>query len=111
MSMTRRHQSSSSSSHGNDNGNANTTTKKNNSDLDPITNQELPVNASFELHRVDLAHGSFFALHRPLLGITNGPMFANNSHGHAHMLNDEDFEGKFCVIFCLCLISLSVVWG
>jgi hypothetical protein len=111
MSMTRRHQSSSSSSHGNDNGNANTTTKKTNSDLDPITNQELPINASFELHRVDLAHGSFFALHRPLLGITNGPMFANNNHGHAHMLNDEDFEGKFCVILSECVLSLTVVWG
>ncbi|KAF9383097.1 hypothetical protein CPB97_006748 [Podila verticillata] len=38
------------------------------------------------LHRVDLAHGSFFALHRPLLGITNGPMFAQNF---------EEFEGKY----------------
>lgn len=41
------------------------------------------------LHRVDLAHGSFFALHRPLLGITNGPMFAQNF---------EEFEGK-CLLF------------
>ncbi|GJJ75335.1 aurora kinase A-interacting protein [Entomortierella parvispora] len=89
-SMSRRFQSSSSSSHDNDNGNTKATTKKSSSDLDPITNKELPINASFELHQVDLAHGSFFALHRPLLGITNGPMFGNNNH--AHMLNDEDFE-------------------
>ncbi|KAF8948085.1 hypothetical protein BGZ47_006493 [Haplosporangium gracile] len=64
-----RYQSSSSSSRDNDNSN--------NQDIEPISSNEVPINASIELHRVDLAHGSFFALHRPLLGIANGPMFAN----------------------------------
>ncbi|KAG9062446.1 hypothetical protein KI688_005361 [Linnemannia hyalina] len=63
-----RHQSSSSSSRDNDNSN--------NQDIEPISSNEVPINASIELHRVDLAHGSFFAMHRPLLGIANGPMFA-----------------------------------
>lgn len=77
--------------------------------MDPITNKNLPINASFELHQVDLAHGSFFALHRPLLGITNGPMFGNNHH--AHMLNDEDFEGKY-LLFSLFYLFFFVeaVW-
>lgn len=48
------------------------------------------------LHRVDLAHGSFFALHRPLLGITNGPMFAQNF---------EEFEGK-----CLFFLHAPINW-
>ncbi|KAI7829371.1 hypothetical protein BC939DRAFT_441694 [Gamsiella multidivaricata] len=78
---TVRHQSSSSSSRDNDNSN--------NADMEPITTNEAPVNASFELHRVDLAHGSFFALHRPLLGITNGPMFTSNS---SNLMNEEDYE-------------------
>ncbi|KAF9146843.1 hypothetical protein BG015_011484 [Linnemannia schmuckeri] len=65
-----RHQSSSSSSRDNDNSN--------NQDIEPISSNDVPINASIELHRVDLAHGSFFAMHRPLLGIANGPMFANN---------------------------------
>ncbi|CAO3566444.1 unnamed protein product [Mortierella alpina] len=76
-----RFQSSSSSSRDNDNSS--------NSELDPIASNEVPVNAALELHRVDLAHGSFFALHRPLLGIANGPMFANNNH---HNMMDEDYE-------------------
>ncbi|KAF9347432.1 hypothetical protein BGX26_001075 [Mortierella sp. AD094] len=61
-----RHQSSSSSSRDNDNSNG--------PDIEPMSTSETPVNASFELHRVDLAHGSFFALHRPLLGIANDPV-------------------------------------
>ncbi|KAG0204774.1 hypothetical protein BGX28_003391 [Mortierella sp. GBA30] len=77
--------SSSSSSRDNDNSNA---------DLEPMTTNEVPVNAALELHRVDLAHGSFFALHRPLLGIANGPMFASNNNNNNNMM-DEDFEGKF----------------
>ncbi|KAG0036500.1 hypothetical protein BGZ82_004127 [Podila clonocystis] len=80
----RRFQSSSSSSHDNDN----------NPDLSSNTvasNEPSTTNASLELHRVDLAHGSFFALHRPLLGIANGPMFAPPNN---HMINDEEFEGK-----------------
>ncbi|KAF9916822.1 hypothetical protein FBU30_001143 [Linnemannia zychae] len=77
-----RHQSSSSSSRDNDNSN--------NQDIEPMTSNEVPINASIELHRVDLAHGSFFAMHRPLLGITNGPMFTNNN-GH---MNEEEYEGK-----------------
>ncbi|KAF9576149.1 hypothetical protein EC968_010272 [Mortierella alpina] len=80
-----RFQSSSSSSRDNDNSS--------NSELDPIASNEVPVNAALELHRVDLAHGSFFALHRPLLGIANGPMFATNNNHHNMM--DEDYEGKF----------------
>ncbi|KAF9899597.1 hypothetical protein BX616_002940 [Lobosporangium transversale] len=75
-----RHQSSSSSSRDNDNSN--------NSEVEPISPNEKPVNASFELQQVDLAHGSFFALHRPLLGITNGPMFASNNG----LFNDDDPE-------------------
>ncbi|KAG0026204.1 hypothetical protein BGZ81_006549 [Podila clonocystis] len=78
----RRFQSSSSSSHDNDN----------NPDLSSNTvasNEPSTTNASLELHRVDLAHGSFFALHRPLLGIANGPMFAAPN---SHMINDEEFE-------------------
>ncbi|KAG0360046.1 hypothetical protein BGX24_005646 [Mortierella sp. AD032] len=43
-----RHQSSSSSSRDNDNSN--------NQDIEPITSNEVPINASIELHRVDLAH-------------------------------------------------------
>ncbi|KAK3839642.1 MAG: hypothetical protein J3R72DRAFT_178287 [Linnemannia gamsii] len=78
-----RHQSSSSSSRDNDNSN--------NQDIEPITSNEVPINASIELHRVDLAHGSFFAMHRPLLGIANGPMFANHNHNHLH---EEDYEGN-----------------
>ncbi|KAF9274632.1 hypothetical protein BGZ68_000481 [Mortierella alpina] len=78
-----RFQSSSSSSRDNDNSSS--------SDLDPIASNEVPVNAALELHRVDLAHGSFFALHRPLLGIANGPMFANNNNNH---MMDEDYEGN-----------------
>ncbi|KAK3821229.1 MAG: hypothetical protein J3Q66DRAFT_332861 [Benniella sp.] len=66
-----RHQSSSSSRRDNEN--------QDNPDVDPVQSKEASVNASFELHRIDLAHGSFFAMHRPLLGITNGPMFANTS--------------------------------
>ncbi|KAF9941111.1 hypothetical protein BGZ65_005004 [Modicella reniformis] len=66
-----RYQSSSSSRRDNEN--------QDNTDVDPVKSKETPVNASFELHQVDLAHGSFFAMHRPLLGITNGPMFANTS--------------------------------
>ncbi|KAF9368691.1 hypothetical protein CPB97_004342 [Podila verticillata] len=80
--MSVRFQSSSSSSHDNDN----------NPDLSSSTvasNEPSTTNASLELHRVDLAHGSFFALHRPLLGIANGPMFAPP---HNHMINDEEFE-------------------
>ncbi|KAG0334546.1 hypothetical protein BG000_008230 [Podila horticola] len=80
----RRLQSSSSSSHDNDN----------NPDLSSNTvtsNEPSTTNASLELHRVDLAHGSFFALHRPLLGIANGPMFAPPNN---HMIHDEEFEGK-----------------
>ncbi|KAF9112895.1 hypothetical protein BGX27_002602 [Mortierella sp. AM989] len=77
-----RHQSSSSSSRDNDNSNS--------PDMEPLSTNEAPVNASFELHQVDLAHGSFFALHRPLLGIANGPMFANSNN----MMNEEDYEGK-----------------
>ncbi|KAF8981475.1 hypothetical protein BGZ46_002730 [Entomortierella lignicola] len=61
--------------------------------MEPLSTNETPFNASFELHRVDLAHGSFFALHRPLLGIANGPMFANNQGNN--MMNEEDYEGKF----------------
>ncbi|KAF9134943.1 hypothetical protein BGX30_011707 [Mortierella sp. GBA39] len=76
-----RHQSSSSSSRDNDNSN--------NQDIEPISSNEVPINASIELHRVDLAHGSFFAMHRPLLGITNGPMFASNNHNQFH---EEDYE-------------------
>ncbi|KAF9094229.1 hypothetical protein BGX29_004834 [Mortierella sp. GBA35] len=78
-----RHQSSS-SSRDNDNNN-------NQEDIEPITSNDVPINASLELHRVDLAHGSFFALHRPLLGIANGPMFANHHNNH---LSEEDYEGK-----------------
>ncbi|KAF9438375.1 hypothetical protein BGZ76_008286 [Entomortierella beljakovae] len=78
-----RHQSSS-SSRDNDNNNG--------SDMEPMSTNDTPINASFELHRVDLAHGSFFALHRPLLGITNGPMFTNNNPNN--LMNDEDYEGK-----------------
>ncbi|KAG0045488.1 hypothetical protein BGZ89_005596 [Linnemannia elongata] len=76
-----RHQSSSSSSRDNDNSN--------NQDIEPISSNEVPINASIELHRVDLAHGSFFAMHRPLLGIANGPMFANNNHNQQY---EEDYE-------------------
>ncbi|KAG0274940.1 hypothetical protein BGZ96_004009 [Linnemannia gamsii] len=78
-----RHQSSSSSSRDNDNSN--------NQDIEPISSNEVPINASIELHRVDLAHGSFFAMHRPLLGIANGPMFAS----HNSQFHEEDYEGKF----------------
>ncbi|KAF9941583.1 hypothetical protein BGZ67_004650 [Mortierella alpina] len=92
-----RFQSSSSSSRDNDNSS--------NSDLDPITSNEVPVNAALELHRVDLAHGSFFALHRPLLGIANGPMFANNNH---HNMMDEDYEGKSSPFFSPPCRSFSV---
>ncbi|KAG0304252.1 hypothetical protein BGZ97_001567 [Linnemannia gamsii] len=79
-----RHQSSSSSSRDNDNSN--------NQDIEPISSNEVPINASIELHRVDLAHGSFFAMHRPLLGIANGPMFANNNNNN--QFHEEDYEGK-----------------
>ncbi|KAG0087827.1 hypothetical protein BGZ92_006937 [Podila epicladia] len=52
-----------------------------------VTSDNISANAALGgLHRVDLAHGSFFALHRPLLGINNGPMFAQNF---------EEFEGKY----------------
>ncbi|KAF9912108.1 hypothetical protein EC991_001054 [Linnemannia zychae] len=78
-----RHQSSSSSSRDNDNSN--------NQDMEPITSNEVPINASIELHRIDLAHGSFFAMHRPLLGIANGPMFTTNNNHHHH---EDDYEGK-----------------
>lgn len=47
--------------------------------MDPVESKQVSVSASFELHQIDLAHGSFFAMHRPLLGITNGPMFANTN--------------------------------
>ncbi|KAI1298992.1 hypothetical protein EDD11_006573 [Mortierella claussenii] len=80
-----RHQSSSSSSRDNDNGNS--------TEVKPIAPKEPPVNASFELHQVDLAHCSFFALHRPLLGITNGPMFTSNHQ----FMDPDDFEGKYPV--------------
>ncbi|KAG0217250.1 hypothetical protein BGX31_000298 [Mortierella sp. GBA43] len=66
-----RHQSSSSSSRDNEN--------QDSDKVDPVQSTAPHVNASFELHRIDLAHGSFFAMHRPLLGITNGPMFGNTS--------------------------------
>ncbi|KAF9279019.1 hypothetical protein BGZ88_000224 [Linnemannia elongata] len=60
--VTRRHQSSSSPS--------------SSSDMMPldfaslVTSGERPIQAS-SMDRIDLAHGSFFALHRPLLGLTN----------------------------------------
>ncbi|KAG0002432.1 hypothetical protein BGZ79_003021 [Entomortierella chlamydospora] len=39
------------------------------------------------MDRVDLAHGLFFAMHRPLLGVTNTPVEAQSSF--------YDHEGKF----------------
>lgn len=92
--MSVRFQSSSSSSHDNDNS----------PDLSSSTvtsNEPSTTNASLELHRVDLAHGSFFALHRPLLGIANGPMFAPPNN---HMINDEEFEGRFKMALPLYII-------
>ncbi|KAG0288556.1 hypothetical protein BGZ98_004213 [Dissophora globulifera] len=53
-----RHQSSSSSSRDNDNSN--------NSEVEPIAKDDTLGHGSFELQRVDLAHGSFFALHHPV---------------------------------------------
>ncbi|KAG0345268.1 hypothetical protein BG004_003822 [Podila humilis] len=79
---TRRFQSSSSWSSNNNNNN-----DLSRHDLaSMVSSDNISVNAALGgLHQVDLAHGSFFALHRPLLGITNGPMFAQNH---------EEFEGK-----------------
>lgn len=55
-------------------------------DLASMVTSDISANAALGgLHRVDLAHGSFFALHRPLLGIANGPMFSQSF---------EEFEGK-----------------
>jgi len=88
-----RHQSSSSSRRDNEN--------QDNPDVDPVQSKEASVNASFELHRIDLAHGSFFAMHRPLLGITNGPMFADTSNNMTDgtsinsTTSEGDYEGKF----------------
>ncbi|KAG0235564.1 hypothetical protein BGW42_005003 [Actinomortierella wolfii] len=88
LGSTRSFQSSSSSSRNNDNNN---NTNNNDNAVPPIDmslNSDLPLmHSTLELHRVDLAHGNFFALHRPLLGITNGPMFAQQS-----MATEEDFE-------------------
>ncbi|KAG0257829.1 hypothetical protein BG011_003725 [Mortierella polycephala] len=88
-SMSIRHQSSSSSSR-RDNDN-NSKGSSSSADVESIPSKDAPINASFELHRIDLAHGSFFALHRPLLGITNGPMFTSSNN---NMMNDEDYEGN-----------------
>ncbi|KAF9311968.1 hypothetical protein BG003_006766 [Podila horticola] len=56
-------------------------------DLASMVTSDISANAALGgLHRVDLAHGSFFALHRPLLGIANGPMFSQSF---------EEFEGKY----------------
>ncbi|KAG0254338.1 hypothetical protein BGZ95_006071 [Linnemannia exigua] len=38
--------------------------------------------SSSSMDRIDLAHGSFFALHRPLLGLTNKPMEIVAYKGH-----------------------------
>ncbi|KAF9092527.1 hypothetical protein BGX23_004203 [Mortierella sp. AD031] len=79
--VARRHQSSSSSS----------SSPSSPSDMIPldfasmVTSTERPIQAS-SMDRIDLAHGSFFALHRPLLGLTNKPMDIVPYQGH---------EGKF----------------
>ncbi|KAF9978026.1 hypothetical protein BGZ73_003953 [Actinomortierella ambigua] len=87
LGSTRSFQSSSSSSRNNDNNNTNSSDKAL-SPIDMSLNPDMPLmHSTLELHRVDLAHGNFFALHRPLLGITNGPMFAQQS-----MATEEDFE-------------------
>ncbi|KAG0261006.1 hypothetical protein DFQ27_003223 [Actinomortierella ambigua] len=88
LGSTRSFQSSSSSSRNNDNNNTNNNSDNALSPIDLSLNSDLPLmHSTLELHRVDLAHGNFFALHRPLLGITNGPMFAQQS-----MASEEDFE-------------------
>ncbi|KAF9416416.1 hypothetical protein BGZ94_010220 [Podila epigama] len=80
---SRRFQSSSSWSNNNNNNNSH-------HDIASMVNSESMVaNTLGGLHRVDLAHGSFFALHRPLLGITNGPMFAQNSFEEVEDSADE----------------------
>ncbi|KAF9581972.1 hypothetical protein BGW38_000828 [Lunasporangiospora selenospora] len=57
---------------------------------DPNAASDAPQQPLFDLHRIDLAHGSFFALHRPLLGITNGPMFSNNPYDHVASNNSSN---------------------
>ncbi|KAG0282983.1 hypothetical protein BGZ96_012653 [Linnemannia gamsii] len=73
--VTRRHQSSSSSS------------PSSSSDMmsldfaSMVTSGERPIHAS-SMDRIDLAQGSFFALHRPLLGLTNKSMEVVAQRGH-----------------------------
>ncbi|KAF9151288.1 hypothetical protein BG015_006854 [Linnemannia schmuckeri] len=86
--VARRHQSSSSSS------------PSSSSDMMPldfaslVTSGERPIQAS-SMDRIDLAHGSFFALHRPLLGLTNKSVEV--------VVARQGHEGKFLegsVLFC-----------
>ncbi|GJJ74346.1 hypothetical protein EMPS_06704 [Entomortierella parvispora] len=55
-------------------------------DFAALVAPERPVHAS-TLDRLDLAHGAFFALDRPLLGITNMPMESSNAEDIANVEN------------------------
>ncbi|KAK3834339.1 MAG: hypothetical protein JOS17DRAFT_738732 [Linnemannia elongata] len=79
--VARRHQSSSSS-------------PSSSSDVVPldfaslVTSGERPIQAS-SMDRIDLAHGSFFAIHRPLLGLTNNSVEAVVAQqGHEDAVED-----------------------
>jgi hypothetical protein len=48
------------------------------------------------MDRIDLAHGSFFALHRPLLGFTNMSMEVAAQQGHAGKFSNES---ELCSLF------------
>jgi len=49
-------------------------------DFAALVTPERPIHAS-TLDRLDLAHGAFFALDRPLLSITNLPLESSNAEG------------------------------
>ncbi|KAF8940595.1 hypothetical protein BGZ47_007689 [Haplosporangium gracile] len=86
--VAHRHQSSSSSS------------PSSSSDMMPldfaslVTSGERPIQAS-SMDRIDLAHGSFFALHRPLLGLTNKSVeVVIAQQGH----EGKFFRDQFCAV-------------
>src|SRR5690554_1455370 len=62
-------------------------------DLASIITPERPIHAS-SMDRIDLAHGSFFALHRPLLGVTSVPMETQSP-------SFQNYEGKSWVFSSL----------